>query len=197
MTLPVFPGTVRQIAERRLIGAVAVTTSPFTGQQQVQDWGGEWWQYGVECAVALDAEGRALSAFFAALGGPRQAFLFTETSVSQTVGGTPVVNGAGQTGNTLNVSGLTPSVASFRAGDFFSLGTDDTTRLYQVTANVTADGSGNAAVLIVPKLRSSPANAAALEVVAPQVALRLTSPVPAAVGLVDDYRFSFSAVEAI
>jgi hypothetical protein len=41
--IPELPLTLVQSLERRLVMATAVAASPFTGTEQVQDWGGEWW----------------------------------------------------------------------------------------------------------------------------------------------------------
>jgi hypothetical protein len=80
-----------------------------------------------------------------------------------TQGGTPVVNGAGQTGNSLITNGWTASAAVLNAGDVISIGTTTAgslavnpqnrqstgaLRQFVVTANVTADGSGNATIPI-------------------------------------------------
>lgn len=80
-------------------------------------------------------------------------------------GGTPVVNGSNQTGNSLITNGWTASAAVLNAGDVISVGATSSTtpmfavnpqnrqstgslRQFVVTANVTADGSGNATIPI-------------------------------------------------
>jgi hypothetical protein len=78
-------------------------------------------------------------------------------------GGTPLVNGSGQTGNTLVTNGWTATTQVLNAGDVISIGTltagvlavnpqnRQTTgalRQFVVTANVTSDGSGNATIPI-------------------------------------------------
>lgn len=195
MTTPVFPTSLAHGVQRGLGVAATPVTSPFTGSQDVQDWGGEWWEYSIEVAVRQHAEGRALSAFFAKLRGPTTPFLFCDPAVRQSGSyGTPLVNGGSQTGNTLVTDGW--SATGLKEGDFFSLGGGATTQLYQLTADVTPV-AGAATLEFVPALRSSPADNAALEVTNPQVLLRLTSPVPAGISPGDLYRFSFTAREAI
>ena len=195
MTAPVLPNGAVKTVTRTLKTAVAISESSFTGTQQVQDWGGSWWEYTIEFALVGLASGKALSAFFTALGGPRTAFLFTDPTTKNATGvGSPLVNGAGQTGNSLVTDGW--GGTGLQAGDFFSLGTDIATRLYQVTAAVTPV-AGAATVQFAPALRSSPADNQALTVVNPQVLLRLTSPVPTIITLADIYQFSISAREAI
>lgn len=195
MTAPILPINTVKSVSRVLKTAVATTTSPFTGTQQVQDWGGEWWEYEIDFAIVGQANGKALSAFFAALGGSRTAFLFADPTIKNGSGiGTPLVNGAGQSGNSLVTDGW--SATGLQAGDFFALGTDVVTRLYQLTANV-VPVAGAATLQFVPALRTSPADNQALLTVAPYVLLRLTGPVPAVINLADTYQFSITAREAI
>lgn len=195
MTVPMFPVPLINTLSRRLATAAAVVASPFTGTQQVQDWGGAWWEYEFQMAILHGQNGRLLSAFLAALKGPVGTFLLADPSIYNASGvGAPAVNGAGQTGGTLVTDGW--SATGLKAGDFFQLGADSQTRLYQLTADV-VPASGAATLQFVPPLRSSPADNALLEVAAPKVQLRLTSAVPAMVSRFDKYEFSISAREAI
>jgi hypothetical protein len=78
-------------------------------------------------------------------------------------GGSPVVNGANQVGNSLITNGWTASTQVLNAGDVISIGTltngviavnpqnrqsTGALRQFVVTANVTSDGSGNATIPI-------------------------------------------------
>jgi hypothetical protein len=196
--IPELPLTLVSSLERRLVSATAVATSPFTGSEQVQDWGGEWWDYGIEMARMTGRNGRRLSAFIAALGGPRGRFLFRDPTIRQPgVSFTPVVVGGLQTGGTLNTSGWPASTTPLFAGDFFSIGSDQQTRLYQLTADVISNASGLATINFVPRLRASPADAASLEIAAPAVLLRLTAPVPTRIGRADTFLFTLTAREAL
>lgn len=200
MTILTMPRESVRSVTRTLEAAVGVATSPFTLTSQVQDWGGELWVFDFDMQVTQGRDGKELSAFFAQLGGPRGRFYWHDQSVSQsgyTVFGNPEVDGAGQTGNTLDTAGWTPNLTVMRAGDFFSLGSGADTRLYQLTADVESDGEGEATMQFVPRLRMSPGDEAAIEVANPAVVLRLDAPVPAAIGLADIYRFSVKAREAI
>jgi hypothetical protein len=180
---------------RTLRSAAAATVSPFTGTQQVQDWGGSWWEYEIEFATLADAEGRALSAFFTALRGPVGTFTFRDGFIRNPTGtGAPQVNGAGQSGNSLITDGW--GAVGLAAGDFFSLGAGAALRLYQVTQTFTPSG-GAATVQFVPPLRSAPADNAALNVTNPGVLLRMAAAAPSQIGLADLYRFTITAREAI
>lgn len=83
-----------------------------------------------------------------------------------------------------------------RAGDFFHLGSDATTRLYQLTEDVTPLGS-EATLAFVPLLRASVPVGTLLGLDAPSVLLRLTAPVPSVIGRADQHRFTISAREAL
>lgn len=180
---------------RTLRAAAGADTSPFTGTQRVQFWGGEWWEFEIEFAVTQGADGRRLSAFFAALRGAVGTFTFRDDFIRNPVAlGVPVVSGAGQTGTSLVTSGW--SGRGMGAGDFFSLGTGAALRLHQLTADVVPSG-GAATLQFVPALRYSPADGAALNVVNPGVLLRAQGPIPTGIDLADLYRFSFTAREAL
>lgn len=198
MSVSVFPKDLVENVSRNLAVAAAAVQSPFTGTQQVQNWGGRWWEYSVGLMVQQGQAGRALSAFMAALRGPVTPFLFDDPTIVQTGSyGTPLVNGDSQTGRTLVTDGW--GAEGLSAGDFFSLGSDVDTRFYQLTADV-VPVAGAATLEFTPALRSSPADNAALEVVNPKVLLRLTSPVPTSINPGSNeavYRFSFTAREAI
>jgi hypothetical protein len=189
------PFTLVSGMTRRLEAASAVDASPFTGTQKVQFWGGEWWAYDLEFTTRQGPEARQLSAFFDALGGARGTFTFRDPTIRNPTGlGTPLVNGAGQTGNTLITNGWTGS--GLLAGDFFSLGTSTALRLYRMTADA-VPSAGAATLAFVPALRSSPADNAALNVVNPGVLLRPAGVIPTQIGRVDKHSFSLSAREAL
>jgi hypothetical protein len=195
MAIPVLPLTLVASLERRLVTSVAEARSPFTGTSQIQDWGASWWEYQIEMAVTQGAKARRLSAFFAALGGLRGRFLFPDPSIELPVAaGNPYVTEVQVAGSsTLKTAGWG---LGLRAGDFFQLGSDATTRLYQVTADIVPMGS-EAVISFVPSLRASVPVGALLGLSAPLVLLRLTAPVPTVIGRADQHRFTLSAREAL
>jgi hypothetical protein len=195
MAIPVLPLTLVASLERRLVTSVAEARSPFTGTSQIQDWGASWWEYQIEMAVTQGAKARRLSAFFAALGGLRGRFLFPDPSIELPVAaGNPYVTEVQVAGSsTLKTAGWG---LGLRAGDFFQLGSDATTRLYQVTADIVPMGS-EAVISFVPSLRASVPVGALLGLSAPSVLLRLTAPVPTVIGRADQHRFTLSAREAL
>ena len=102
-------------------------------------------------------------------------------------GGTPLVNGASQTGASLVTDGWTASTAVLKEGDVITLAgvnavnpqsreSTGVLRQFVVTANVTSDGSGNATIAISPSITTgtgfqtvtgSPADNAAITVSGP------------------------------
>lgn len=116
-------------------------------------------------------------------------FSMDQNVASQVIGpqgGTPLVNGAGQTGSSLVTNGWTASAAPrLNAGDVFtiagvfqvngmSLVSTGVLQQFVVTANVSSDGSGNATIPISPAIitttgfqnvTNSPASGAAITVV--------------------------------
>jgi hypothetical protein len=180
---------------RRLAETSAAVASPFAGTEQIQDWGGEWWEYDITIATQYGRDARRMSAFFAQLGGKRGRFLMSDTSIENPAqSGDVVVAGAAQSGNQLNVSGLVEQ--NLLAGDFFQIGTGAETRMHQLTQDVTVT-AGAATLHFVPALRYSPINAAPVEVVSPKVLLRLGQSVPVSIARGDKFNVTFAAREAI
>lgn len=196
MTTPLPPHSVVR-ALPTLLAAAAATQSPFTGSQQVQFWGGEWWSFDIELKANRGQQARALGAFLTALRGVVGTFLLDVPQRALGAIGTPVVNGGGQTGSSLVTDGWANSKTCMQAGDFFSLGSGSATRLYQLTADVVSNGSGQATLQFVPNLRSSPADNAALQVVQPRAHLRPQAPIPYDPAPGPFFRVSFSAIEAL
>jgi hypothetical protein len=145
--------------------------------------------------VTQGTKARRLSAFFTALGGLRGRFLFPDPSIEVPLAaGNPYVTEAqGAGASTLRTAGWG---LGLRAGDFFQLGADATTRLYQLTVDVTPIGS-EATLAFVPPLRASAPVGTLLGFDTPSVLLRLTAPVPSVIGRADQHRFTISAREAL
>ena len=195
MPIPVLPLILVSSVERRLATSVAEARSPFTGTSQIQDWGASWWEYQIDMAVTQGAKARQLSAFFTSLGGLRGQFLFPDPSIEVPIAaGNPYVTEA-------QVAGASALLTAgwglgLRVGDFFQLGADTTTRLYQLTEDVTPVGS-EATLAFVPPLRAAAQVGTPIGLDAPSVLLRLTAPVPTVIGRADQHRFTLSAREAL
>ena len=99
-----------------------------------------------------------------------------QAEVWSVIGGSPVVNGAGQAGARLHISGLSAG-QTIPAGRFFSFVAGGRNYLHMTTLAVTANGSGQVQLHVAPLLRAAPANAAAHNFSAPIVEGLLTGPV--------------------
>lgn len=82
--------------------------------------------------------------------------------------GSPVVNGAGQTGTTVSLRGFAAGYV-IRDGQFLSFTDGTYLYLHRATADATANGSGVVSVPLWPMLRQSFADGAAVNVAAPLI----------------------------
>ena len=110
--------------------------------------------------------------------------------------GTPLVNGATQSGRTLATRGWSANVTGIlKAGDF--IGITGQTKVYMVTSDANSDASGNATLVIEPALMATPADGAALVVRNVPFTLALASDT-IEIGVQPPvlYSFSLSLIEA-
>lgn len=171
--------------------------SRFSGvTQAVRNQGGEQWYADVQLPSMIVANKQIWMAFLNSLAGTFGYFRMGDpayTGPRGTAGGTPLVNGGSQTGNSLITDGWT-AAATFLKGDYFQLGD----YLYQANTDTTADGSGNMTIVFEPGLRVSPSNNDALTISSPKTLMSLTED-----GFTVDetpdglYDIAFSAVERL
>jgi hypothetical protein len=158
---------------------VGVSQSPFTAVQQVYRYSGQFWEADITLPPMKRADAEYWISFLLKLNGPYGTFLMGDPNGATARGvatGTPLVNGAGQTGNELVTDGWTTSTTGIlKAGDYIQLGTGATSRLYKVLDDVNSDGSGNATLTVWPDLRSAPADNAAITVSNTKTTFRLNS----------------------
>ena len=152
----------------RLVRAVSQSFSPFTFAQQNYKHPGERWEGEVTFKPVRRADAAEIQAFMGELYGAYGTFLYSDPDflvqgLRGSGGGTPLVKGGSQTGNTLLIDGL-PSATSnvYKKGDYFQLGSGTSARLYMITQNINSNTAGEAILQFVPALRSSPADNAAL-----------------------------------
>lgn len=177
LSLPTTAGIMRV----RLVAndVVGVSQSPFTAVQQVYRYSGQFWEADITLPPMKRADAEYWISFLLKLNGPYGTFLMGDPNGATARGvatGTPLVNGAGQTGNELVTDGWTTSTTGIlKAGDYIQLGTGATSRLYKVLDDVNSDGSGNATLTLWPDLRSAPADNAAITVSNTKTTFRLNS----------------------
>lgn len=204
ITYPVsFPSSIGlaniNIRARNVVG---ISSSPFTGQQQVYKHQGQWWEAEVTLPPMKRADAEQAVAFLLKMNGVYGTFLLGDKANTAPRGvgtGTPLVNGASQTGDELITDGWTTSITGIlKAGDWIQLGEGSTTRLYKVLDDVNSDASGNATINIFPNLRSSPENNSAITVSNTQGLWRLASnETEYSIDNMSIYGMTFACVEAL
>lgn len=94
---------------------------------------------------------------------------FPLIGVHQGYPGSPVVNGAGQSGKSLAIAGLNVGYA-FKEGYWLSIeDADGQHYLHNCRSNVVADGSGEATIVITPALRVPFADGATIHLAKPMI----------------------------
>lgn len=181
---------------RQVVGS---TASPFTGQQQLVRHQGSWWEAEVSLPPMARADAEEWIGFLLSLRGRWGTFLLGDpnaTSPRGTWAGTPLVNGASQTGETLVVDGFSAG-ATARRGDYITLGSGGSARLYKVLSDETAAG-GAMTLDLFPRLRESPADNAVVAVSNTTGLFRLASnETEWDIDTARFYGIAFAAVEAI
>ena len=149
-----FP-TVSGVRTQRfaLVRTVAVSSSAFTGQDQVVQHEGEYWTTQISFPPMLKDKAAQIIAFLLQLRGRRGTFSIGDQdrkTIQGVATGTIRVNGASQTGNQVALDGFANSTSNvFKAGDYIQINSF----LYMVTEDVTSNSSGEANVKIEPALR--------------------------------------------
>lgn len=154
---------------------VAVAVSPFSGTQQAYQHQGQVWQADITLPPMRLADAQPWMAALLQLNGRYGTFYLGNEAMRTPIGaatGTPLVKGASQTGQSLITDGWMAGVTGIlKQGDYFQL----ENRLYMVMVDANSDGSGNATFDIWPRLRSAPADNAAITVSNCKGLFRLTS----------------------
>jgi hypothetical protein len=125
--------------------------------RQARSRGGHAWQISLYYSTLTRDQFAALWAFLNKQGGQAGIFTWQPSTPFATRGtgnGSPFVSGAGQTGTTLTTDGWANSETVAKAGDWFTIGGD--TKVYQLTADVVSNGSGDATMEFYPSLRLTP-----------------------------------------
>lgn len=145
----------------KMLNSVAVVRSKFAYNRKAHNFTGEMWEMSGTLPLMNRDTAEAYLAFIAKLKGKYGSFLFPlPTSISSargSWGGTPVVDGGSQTGDTLDIRGLPNNITGVaRQGDYINLGTGATTRMHKVLDDANSNGSGETTINIWPSLRTSP-----------------------------------------
>ena len=184
ITYPLTTPTNKTIADINLIArnVVGVSTSPFSFKQQVYQFQGQRWEADITLPPMKREDAEQWVSFLMKLYGQKGTFLLgdplggTARGSASTSAGTPVVNGASQTGGTLAIDGLPASATGYlKAGDYIQLGSAATAQLYKVLNDANSNSSGEATLDIWPNLRASPSDGATVVVSNAKGVFRLAS----------------------
>lgn len=205
ITYPIeFPTATKAISsiDVRATNAVAFGRSPFTFSGQTFVYPGQMWLADVKLKPMKRSDAEQWISWLVSLRGMLGTFLLdypTGATARGNPSGTPLVNGAGQTGGTLAIKGATPSITGWlKAGDYIQLGSAGTARLHKVLADANSNGSGNVTVDIWPHLRSSPVNSSTVIVSNAKGLFRLsTNEQSWSINEAAIYGISFPAMEAV
>lgn len=162
-----------------VIDVAAVSESPLTLTQQVQQFPGQRWMCTVSLPPMKRVDAEPWLAFLLALQGRVGTFLLGDplgTNPQGVATGTPVVSGANQVGNQLVIGGFTHSITNIlKTGDYIGLLVGSNYRLHKVLTNTNSNGSGVATVDIWPSLRESPVDGQAVTLTNARGQFRLAS----------------------
>ena len=203
LTLPTVTG-IRSI-NLRARNVVGISQSPFSLKQQVIAHSGQQWEAEISLPPMTRDEGEEWVSFLVKLKGQQGTFLLGDPSgatprgSASTTPGTPLVNGADQTGGSLTIDGAPTSVSGYlKAGDYIQLGTSSSATLHKVLNDVTTTASGEANIDIYPSIRTAPADNATVTVSNAQGVFRLSSnETNWSINEVTHFGITFAAVEAI
>jgi hypothetical protein len=137
---------------------------------------GAFWRCTVSYPTLNSTRWRALEAFLASLEGAGGRFYFGPQQAKTPVGaagGTPLVNGASQTGSSLITDGWPASTAILKAGDYFHFDVSTKRELKIVTADVSSNVSGQATISFKPPIRQSPSDNAAIVTSSPSCTMMM------------------------
>lgn len=182
--------------------AQAFMPSPFTFQGQVQEMGGDLWVAQFAPAIGNRQDAAAWQGFLGSLRGMVGTFLLGDPNAVAprgSVTGSPLVNGAGQTGRALAVDALGANKTGvFLAGDFIQLGSGASSFLHMITKDANSNASGQATLDIWPSLRVSPADNAAITYTNCKGVFMLSTPTGGyAINSNSIYDLSFQAIEVL
>ena len=179
--------------EIRAVNSIALSQSPFSFKQQVISHGGQRW----EATVTLPPVRRDLigpwKALLIGLKGQQGTFLLGDPDFETPTGGATSIEVTGTIGEddvTFNLAG-----GNLNPGDYFQVGADSSTRLYQVLTTVTAGGQTSGTVW--PNLRATYAQETG-SVSSPKGVFRLASNVNSwSINNASAYGMTFEAIEVI
>jgi len=134
-----------------------------SGRRQARQTHGQYFKMTASFPPMTRAQFAPIHAFVLKQRGQYESFQVVPPVVNAGLGspaGTPLVNGADQTGRSVVTDGWNNAIVIFKAGDYLKFANHD--KVYTVTADVTSSGAGAATIAIEPALITSPATDSAI-----------------------------------
>lgn len=153
--LPALPGPAT--VTWHLIDAGGLLTPPLGGDVQRLNRLGTRWAVEVQLPPLAPADAMRWAADLTLGRQNGVRWKLREIDVARSPVGAPLVAGAGQSGFSIAIDGMTPG-ASWQKGKFLAVTTAGRSRLYQTAVAGAADGAGAAAIAITTPLRKAPAD---------------------------------------
>lgn len=199
LSLPTTTGLAQITFSAR--NTVGVSQSPFTMKQQVQKHQGQRWEAQVTLPPLSRAEAEEWISFLLKLNGTFGTFFMGDPAgaiargAGASLSDTLLINGANQTGNTLNLDGATASTSNYaRAGDYLQVGS----QLFKVLSDADSNASGELSLDVWPDIRVSPSDNAGVIGQNTVAIFRLASnQTDFSINSAKIYGLSFAAIEAL
>lgn len=166
MTTYSFPTVTPNEMRLQFVSNTTFFRSPLSGAIQTEDRSGEYLGATIEYRNMTQAQKAVIMALIAKLNGQQHRVTLPFHAVDNrgAFGGTPLVNGASQTGTSIDIDGASTGITNWiREGDVFSFNGE----MKICTADANSDGSGNVTISFWPRIRTSPDNNAAVETTTP------------------------------
>ena len=205
ITYPLSPPNYTSFRSVNMIArnTVGITASPFTKQQKVYQWRGEYWECDLVLKPMKRADAEVWNAFFLKLKGQVGTFYLSPDPNGRTVRGsassspgTPIVNGAlSANSSSVAITNATASATGYLlAGDYIAINN----QLLKVLNDVNTNGSGEATLDIFPSIRTALSGSETVTVNNAQGIFRLaTNEQNWNVDNTNIYQSGFSAIESI
>jgi len=171
MAVLTFPSKVPNSAAFGLVSNTQAHISPLSKTVQTVELPGAHWRLDLSYHDLDQDDAAVMRAFLASLMGPAGRFYYGDADY-QVRGprgiatGTPLVDGAGQTGTSINIKGFTPSQTGImKAGDYFHFDNTASGREMKImTADADSAADGTTTLNFVSPVRTSPADNAAITI---------------------------------
>lgn len=163
-----FPSITPTSQTFELVTNTSKFQSPMSGAVQTVSRKGSFWRTTMTFANLTGSERAELQAFIAKMDGQTHRMRLEDYGRVRNGAATSpqsvLVNGAGQTGSSIDLDGASASVTNFfKAGDYLSFNNE----LHMVTADASSNASGQLTVSIAPPIRKPTDNDDAVQIFAP------------------------------